>query len=84
MPLGPSPRGCVWTACDTGLNPNGVSRFRSVLVFHRSVFHSPLPQNEVETKTAHDIAQQKKRFRSSPAATVGTVESFSSCQAGAT
>ena len=52
-----------------GIDLNSVFRFRFVFVFLRSVFVSPLLQNEIKTKTANEIA--KTPFRSIP----GTQES---------
>eukprot|EP00959_Pyramimonas_sp_CCMP1952_P360184 7541971-Pyramimonas_sp.AAC.1 len=56
----------LWgSTSSAGLNLNGVFRFRFVFVFPRFVFDPPLPQNEIETKTAHEV--DKTPLRSSPA-----------------
>eukprot|EP00959_Pyramimonas_sp_CCMP1952_P238337 4980613-Pyramimonas_sp.AAC.1 len=49
---------------NTGLNLNGVLRFRYVVVFPRFVANPPFTQHDIETKTAHEIANTP--FRSTP------------------
>ena len=57
---------------EAGIDLNDVFRFRFVFVFLRSVFVSPLLQNEIKTKTSNEIA--KTPFRSIPGMGSGFVK----------